>query len=82
MTVRTVATAHPAGTHVVQDGEGLGQSVTQQSDPFGKQLVQMFTEVLRKNGYEEIFLLHKCRKNEFKKTIKYLNMDGWMDRTL
>lgn len=72
MTVRTVATAHPAGTHVVQDGEGLGQSVTQQSDPFGKQLVQMFTEVLRKNGYEEIFL-----------PIKYLNMkNGWMDRTL
>lgn len=34
------------GTHITEDGEGFGQSVAQQADPFGKQLVQMFPEVL------------------------------------
>lgn len=34
------------GTHVTEDGEGLGQSFSQQADPFGKQLVQMFAEML------------------------------------
>lgn len=34
------------GTHIAEDGEGFGQSFAQQADPFGKQLVQMFPEML------------------------------------
>lgn len=34
------------GTHLTEDGEGFGQSLAQQADPFGKQLVQMFPEML------------------------------------
>lgn len=42
---------HRTGTYIIQDGEGFGQRFTQQPDPFGKQLVQMFLEMLtrRKN---------------------------------
>jgi len=35
-----------SGTHITQDREGFGQSVAQQPDPFGKQPVQMFPEML------------------------------------
>lgn len=34
------------GTHLTEDGEGFGQSLAQQADPLGKQLVQMFPEML------------------------------------
>lgn len=34
------------GTHLTEDSEGFGQSFAQQADPFGKQLVQMFPEML------------------------------------
>lgn len=35
-----------AGTHIVQDGERFRQRFAEQADPFGKQLVQMFAEML------------------------------------
>lgn len=36
-------------TYITQDHESFSQSFTKQSDPFGKQLVQMFTEMLTHN---------------------------------
>lgn len=41
---------HSTGTYIVQDCEGFSQRLTQQPDPFGKQLVQMFTEMLTDNN--------------------------------
>lgn len=40
-----------AGTYIIQDCERFGQRFAQQPDPFGKQLVEMFTEVLTDNGH-------------------------------
>lgn len=47
------------GTYITQDHESFSQSFTKQSDPFGKQLVQMFTEMLTHNHKveEEVFQL-------------------------
>ncbi len=41
------------GTYITQDCECFRQSFTKQPDPFGKQLVQMFTEVLTDNDRGE-----------------------------
>lgn len=39
-----------AGTHIVEDCERFSQRFAQQADPFGKQLVQMFAEMLTDNN--------------------------------
>lgn len=36
-------------TYIIQDCEGLCQSFAQQPNPFGKQFIQMFTEMLIDN---------------------------------
>lgn len=41
---------HCAGTYIVQDCECFSQRFAQQADPFGKQLVQMFAEMLTDNN--------------------------------
>lgn len=41
---------HSTGTYIIQDCEGFSQRLTQQPDPFSKQLVQMFTEMLTDNN--------------------------------
>lgn len=47
--VHTGSERHCTGTYIIQDCESFGQRFAQQPDPFGKQLVEMFTEMLTDN---------------------------------
>lgn len=40
---------YSCGTYITQDCERFSQRFTQQPDPFGKQLVQMFAKMLTDN---------------------------------